>query len=208
MTTPATERRIPWQRVPQGWIELTGFEDDAAADAWWQRYLATAPHSVDEATKAGMSAAFRAGRAALDRTPFAFAGIMPYAAPEPTAFFVGTALLPVPDDPRRARFAAGLTGLVRLDENAREETFVALDGRVGSASLGEYRTDAGQVIGVILGELPTVDADRTVFVLAAADPRWLPQLAPYAALALDSTRLVGEHESPPSYPGTSTDTQG
>lgn len=125
------------------------------------------------------------------------------AQPAPTGFFLGTTILPAPDDRDAARTVASLVGLVRFGDDMRTESFVALDGRVGSASLGRATLEDGTVVGAITGEIPLPDDERgTVFVLALSlDPDRLEELGPYTALALDSTRLLAPGDAPGSYPG-------
>lgn len=195
-----TETPVVWQRVPQGWIELVAFADDDVARRWWQAYLAPAVGLLDDETLSIMTQGFTAAREAVQDGPYAVAGVFPYLVDDPTVFFIGTSVLPAPDDARAARAVASLTGLVRFDDDMRTESFVALDGRTGSASLGRATTARGQSVAAIIGEVP-LPAGGTVFVLALSlDPGRLDELAPYAALALDSTRLLGADETPPAYP--------
>jgi len=203
-----TEAPVVWQRVPQGWIELVAFADDDLAQKWWQAYLAPAAGQVDAEALATMSRGFSAAREVLRDSPYAVAGIFPYLVDEPTVFFIGTAVLPAPEDTRARRTVASLTGLVRFGDDARTEPFVALDGRMGSATLGRAQTEDGTTVAAITGEVPlpagTAGAPEdggTVFVLAlSVDPDRLDELAPYAALALDSTRLLDPDQSPSAYP--------
>lgn len=199
-----TETPVVWQRVPQGWIEFVAFTDDERAQQWWQAYLAPAGDAIDAAALATMTRGFTAARNALRDSPYAVAGILPYLVDEPTVFFVGTVVLPAPDDPRAARTAASLAGLVRFGDDSRSEPFVALDGRAGSATLGRATTDDGVEVAAITGEVPLPAASGargTVFVLALSlDPTRLDELTPYAALALDSTLLLAPDQAPPSYP--------
>ncbi|MEZ5214473.1 MAG: hypothetical protein R2692_07070 [Microbacterium sp.] len=97
-----TETPVVWQRVPQGWIELAAFANDDIADSWWQAYLAPAIGSVDSDTIALMTRAFASAREAVRDTPYAVAGIFPDLGDEPTVFFIGTAILPAPEDARTA----------------------------------------------------------------------------------------------------------
>lgn len=198
-----TDAPIVWQRVPQGWIELVAFDDDTVAAAWWEAYLSPAREWLDAGTAAAMTRAFDTARETLRTSPYAVAGIFPYLDGEPTVFFLGTTILPAPDDRDAARTVASLVGLVRFGDDMRTESFVALDGRVGSASLGRATLEDGTVVGAITGEIPLPGAERgTVFVLALSlDPDRLDELGPYAALALDSTRLLAPGDAPGSYPG-------
>lgn len=197
-----TERRIPWQRVPQGWIELAAFRDEEIAEKWWSDYLATVGDALDEETRTGLTDGFRAGRDVLRGAPFAFAGIFPWLDDEtPTVFFVGTAILPSPEDARAARIAGSLSGLVRVGEDAHPEPFEALDGRRGSSTTSRYLLPTGGEVGVILGDVELNDESGQVFVVALTpDHRHLAALAPYAAIALDSTTLLRSDEEPPAYP--------
>lgn len=206
-----TETPVVWQRVPQGWIELAAFAIDDIADRWWQAYLAPAIGSVDSDTIALMTRAFASAREAVRDTPYAVAGIFPYLVDEPTVFFIGTAILPAPEDARTARTVSGLTGLVRFTDDPRTEPFIALDGRAGSATLGIAVLEDGTSVAAITGEVPlavspatsTAEATPagTVFVVALSlDPNRLDELVPYAALALDSTRLLSADEMPAPYP--------
>ncbi|MCR2825043.1 hypothetical protein NQ160_05825 [Microbacterium sp. zg.Y909] len=200
----ATEPRIPWQRVPQGWIELAAFRDDAVAEGWWQQYLAAAGDAVDDETRAGLTQGFRAGRDVLRAAPFAFtfAGIFPWISETPTVFFIGTTILPSPEDARAARMAGSLSGLVRIGDDVQTESFVALDGRNGWSSTSRYLLPNGDEVGVILADVPLPDASGHVFVVALTpDPEHLDALAPYAALALDSTTLLDPDQEAPAYPG-------
>lgn len=197
---------IVWQRVPQGWIELVAFDDDTVAAAWWEAYLSPAREWLDAGTPAAMTRAFDTARETLRTIPYAVAGIFPYLDGEPTVFFLGTTILPAPDDRDAARTVASLVGLVRFGDDMRTESFVALDGRVGSASLGRATLEDGTIVGAITGEIPLPDAERgTVFVLPLSlDPDRLEELGPYAALALDSTRLLAPGDAPaptPAPPG-------
>lgn len=194
------ETAVVWQRVPQGWIELVAFDDEEIARTWWQAYLAPAGDAVDPSAIEAMTRGFTAARDALRGSPYAVAGIFPYLVDEPTVFFIGTAVLPEPDDARAAQAVAGLTGLVRFDDDMRTEVFVALDGRTGTASLGRATTTQGGDVAAIIGEVPLASGG-TVFVVALSlDPDRLDELAPYAALALDSTRLVAPDATPGTYP--------
>ncbi|MFT4214128.1 MAG: hypothetical protein QM622_05055 [Microbacterium sp.] len=207
-----TEPPVVWQRVPQGWIELVAFADDELAQKWWRTYLSpagvppevSADGVVDAATIATLTRGFDAAREALRDSPYAVAGIFPYLVDDPTVFFIGTTVLPAPADERAARTAASLSGLVRFGDEARSEPFVALDGRIGSATLGRATTDDGTSFAAITGEVPlpsTSAGGGTVFVLALSlDPERLDELAPYAALALDSTCLLAPDQAPPAYP--------
>ncbi|WP_454118194.1 hypothetical protein [Microbacterium lacticum] len=125
---------IVWQRVPQGWIELVAFDDDTVAAAWWEAYLSPAREWLDAGTAAAMTRAFDTARETLRTSPYAVAGIFPYLDGEPTVFFLGTTILPAPDDRDAARTVASLVGLARFGDDMRTESFVALDGRVGSPS--------------------------------------------------------------------------
>lgn len=167
-----TETPVVWQRVPQGWIELAAFANDDIADRWWQAYLAPAIGSVDSDTIALMTRAFASAREAVRDTPYAVAGIFPYLVDEP---------------------------------------FIALDGRAGSATLGIAVLEDGTSVAAITGEVPlavspatsTAEATSagTVFVVALSlDPNRLDELVPYAALALDSTRLLSADEMLAPYP--------
>lgn len=201
--TDGEKHSVVWQRVPQGWIELVAFADEDIARAWWQAYLAPAHGLIDADVLATMTGGFDAARDVLRGSPYSVAGIFPYLVDEPTVFFIGTAVLPAPGDVRAARTVAGLTGLVRFAEEARTESFVALDGRAGSATLGRASTEDGATVAAIIGEvpLPSPGANGTVFVIALSlDPERLDELAPYAALALDSTRLLPSDEVPATYP--------
>lgn len=194
------ETAVVWQRVPQGWIELVAFDDDEIARRWWQAYLAPAVGAFDAEALEIMTQGFTAARDAVRDSPYAVAGIFPYLVDEPTVFFIGTTILPSPDDARAARAAASLTGLVRFDDDMRTEVFVALDGRIGSATLGTATTPLGRTVAAITGEVP-LTSGGTVFVLALSlDPDRGDELAPYAALALDSTRLMTPGETPGAYP--------
>ena len=196
-----TDERLVWQRVPQGWIELVAFSSEDTANAWWRAYLAPAAGLVDADAIAAMTHAFDEARNVLRDSPYAVAGLFPYLADDPTVFFLGTVVLPSPPDPRSARAVASLTGLVRFDADMRTEPFVALDGRVGSATLGRATTTDGTAIAAITGEVPLPDRSGTVFVVALSlDPDRLDELVPYAALALDSTRLLAPDETPGAYP--------
>jgi len=200
-----TETPVVWQRVPQGWIELAAFADDDIAARWWEAYLAPATDALTPETISLMTQVFASARALVRDTPYAVAGIFPYLVDEPTVFFIGTAILPVPTDARRARTVSGLTGLVRFADDPRTEPFVALDGRAGSATLGLATLDDGTQVAAITGEVPTParadgGVDGTVFVVALSlDPERLDELTPYAALALDSTRLLSPDETPEAY---------
>lgn len=194
---------VVWQRVPQGWIELVAFADEDIARKWWQAYLAPADGLIDADALATLTRGFAAARNVLRESPYAVAGIFPYLVDDPTVFFIGTAVLPAPDDVRAARTVAGLTGLVRFADDARTEPFVALDGRAGTATLGRATTDDEVTVAAIMGDvpLPGAGAAGTVFVVALSlDPDRLDELAPYAALALDSTRLLAADETPAAYP--------
>jgi len=196
-----TEAPLVWQRVPQGWIELVAFDDDEIAEKWWQRYLASGEGIVDESVRAAMTTMFHGARSALRGSPYAIAGLLPYVHDEPTVFFLGTTVLPAAADGRATRAAGSLAGLVRFGDEMRTETFVALDGRAGSASLGVATTDDGTAVAAITGEVPLPGDSGTVFVLALSlDPERLDELAPYAALALDSTILLTPGQQPPAYP--------
>lgn len=192
----------------QGWIELAAFADDDTAARWWEAYLAPATDALTPETISLMTQVFASARAVVRDTPYAVAGIFPYLVAEPTVFFIGTAILPVPADARRARTVSGLTGLVRFADDPRTEPFVALDGRAGSATLGLATLDDGTQVAAITGEVPTParadgGVDGTVFVVALSlDPERLDELTPYAALALalDSTRLLSPDETPEGYP--------
>jgi hypothetical protein len=163
---------------------------------------------VDAEALATMSRGFSSARAVLRDSPYAVAGIFPYLVDDPTVFFIGTAVLPAPDDARARRTVASLTGLVRFGDEVRTEPFIALDGREGSATLGRAVTPDDVTVAAIIGEVPLpagttgeADGGGTVFVLALSlDPGRLDELAPYAALALDSTRLLAPDESPAAYP--------
>lgn len=201
--TDAEKQPVVWQRVPQGWIELVAFADEEIARTWWQAYLAPARGLIDADALATMTRGFDAARDVLRESPYAVAGIFPYLVDDPTVFFIGTAVLPAPDDARAARAVAGLTGLVRFADDARTESFVALDGRTGTATLGRATTEEGATVAAIIGEVPLAGPGTTgtVFVLALSiDPERLDELAPYAALALDSTRLLPTDEAPAAYP--------
>lgn len=199
-----TEPPVVWQRVPQGWIEFVAFTDDDIAQRWWQAYLAPGRGVLDADTLAEMTRGFTAARELLRGSPYAVAGILPYLVDEPTVFFVGTVVLPAPEDPHAARAAASLAGLVRFGDDMRTEPFVALDGRAGSATLGRATTDEGVEVAAIIGEVPLPAASAaggTVFVLALSlDPTRIDELTPYAALALDSTVLLSPDQAPSSYP--------
>ena len=171
---------IVWQRVPQGWIELVAFDDDTVAAAWWEAYLSPAREWLDAGTAAAMTRDFDTARETLRTIPYAVAGIFPYLDGEPTVFFLGTTILPAPDDRDAARTVASLVGLVRFGDDMRTESFVALDGRVGSASLGRATLEDGTIVGAITGEIPLPDAERgTVFVLALSlDPAGSRSWAP------------------------------
>lgn len=197
---PAAGDRIPWQRVPQGWIEFAAFDSDDIADRWWHEYLARGPE-LDEATRSGMTAAFRAGREAFRSGPFAFAGLMVAPAENPTVIFTGTAI--VSDEssrPMRARMVAAMSSLVRMNDDDRTEEFTSLDGRHGSATLGTAQAVDGSRVGVIFGQIPLPDATGQVFVLTVcADPNRLEEVAIYPALALDSTVLIEPGAEPGPY---------
>lgn len=196
-----TEAPVVWQRVPQGWIELVAFSDDEIARRWWESYLAPARGAVDADALATMTAGFHEARRVLEDGPYSVAGIFPYLVDEPTVFFLGTTVLPAPSDAAAARTASSLTGLVRFDDDMRTESFVALDGRTGSASLGRATMPDGGDVAAVIGEVPLPANEGTVFVVALSlDVDRLDELAPYAALALDSTRLLAADEEPPSYP--------
>jgi len=196
-----TESPVVWQRVPQGWIELVAFTDDDVAEKWWESYLAPGIDLVDPATLERMTSAFHAMRDVVRDSRYAIAGVFPYLVDEPTLFFLGTTVLPAPEKVSTARNAAAFAGLVRLGDDMRTETFVSLDGRVGSASLGTATTADGATIAAITGDVPLPGGSGTAFVIALSlDPGRLEELVPYAALALDSTRLLEPDETPPAYP--------
>lgn len=195
----------------QGWIELAAFADDDTAARWWEAYLAPATDALTPETISLMTQVFASARAVVRDTPYAVAGIFPYLVAEPTVFFIGTAILPAPEDARTAWTVSGLTGLVRFTDDPRTEPFIALDGRAGSATLGIAVLEDGTSVAAITGEVPlavspatsTAEATSagTVFVVALSlDPNRLDELVPYAALALDSTRLLSPDETPEGYP--------
>jgi len=199
-----TDDAVVWQRVPQGWIELVAFADDRVAEKWWEAYLAPGADMVDAATLERMTSAFHAMRDVVRSSRYAIAGVFPYLVDEPTLFFLGTTIVPSPEKASTARNVAAFAGLVRLGDDMRTETFVSLDGRVGSASLGTATTADGATVAAITGDVPLPGGSGTAFVIALSlDPERLDELVPYAALALDSTRLLGPDETPPVYPPAS-----
>lgn len=196
-----TDTPIVWQRVPQGWIELVAFEGDESAEKWWQAYLRPAGDAIDEATRATLSTAFHATRDTLRDTPYAIAGVFPYLVDDPTIFFIATTVLPAPDGPHAARVMSSFAGLVRFADDVHTEQFVALDGRQGTATLGRASLDTGAEIAAITGDVPLPGGEGHAYVLAISlDPERLDELAPYAALALDSTMLLAPDQKPPAYP--------
>lgn len=204
-----TDGAVVWQRVPQGWIELVAFADDEVADKWWEAYLAPGVDMVDTATLERMTGAFHAMRDVVRGSRYAIAGVFPYLVDEPTLFFLGTTIIPSPETTSTARNVAAFAGLVRLGDDMRTETFVSLDGRVGSASLGTATTADGTTVAAITSDVPLPGGAGTAFVVALSlDPDRLDELVPYAALALDSTRLLGPDDTPPAYPPVSESNAG
>ena len=197
---PRAGDRIPWQRVPQGWIEFAAFADDDIADRWWQEYLTRGPE-LDDATRSGMTVAFQAGREAFRSGPFAFAGLMIAPSENPTVVFTGTAIVSdAAAKPMRSRMVAALSSLVRMNDDDRTEEFTALDGRHGSATFGTAEAIDGSRVGIIFGQVPLADGTGQVFVLTVcADPGRLEDIAVYPALALDSTVLLEPSEDPGPY---------